>query len=104
MTLLTCGADKPDPAPAPKSTNAPPPVVKNVSTNSLPSGNLITFSARDISLQEALSIITKLTGTKVQVKDNVIMIVPKNAPDDEIKTKMYDVLPSIEPKAESLRR
>ncbi|MDD5522275.1 MAG: hypothetical protein PHI84_15770 [Kiritimatiellae bacterium] len=53
---------------------------------------LVTFSARGISLLEALKIVTNVTRLKYRIEGNVVMIVPQNAADAEIITRMYDVM------------
>lgn len=59
---------------------------------------LITFSARYISLLEALKIVTNVSNLKWRIEGKVVMIVPKNAPDGDIIIRMYDVLASVEDK------
>jgi len=58
-------------------------------------GPLITFQARDISLLETLKIVTELAGLKCRIQGNVVIIVPKDAPDGEIIHKTYDVQSSF---------
>jgi general secretion pathway protein D len=55
----------------------------------------ITFSARHISLLEALKIVTEVAKLKYRVEDQVVMVVPVNAADGEIIVRTYDVLPSF---------
>jgi general secretion pathway protein D len=55
----------------------------------------ITFSARHISLLEALKIVTEVAKLKYRVEDQVVMVVPLLAPDGEIIVRTYDVLPSF---------
>lgn len=52
---------------------------------------LITFSARYISLYEALRLVTQIAGLKFRVEGSVVMIVPLNAPDGDIIHRSYDV-------------
>ena len=59
---------------------------------------LITFSARYISLLEALRIVTEVAYLKYRIEGSVVMIVPHNAPDGAIFVRMYDVLPAVEEK------
>ncbi len=54
--------------------------------------SLVTFSARDITLKEALDITADVAGMKYNIgKDGQIVISPKNAAEGEIVTKMLDV-------------
>ena len=55
----------------------------------------ITFQARNISLLETLKIVTELANLKYRIQGNVVMIVPKDAPDGEVIHKMYDVQSSF---------
>ena len=57
---------------------------------------LITFSARHISLLEALKIVTRVANLKYRIEGTVVMILPWDAPIGEIIVRMYDVLPSVE--------
>ncbi len=63
---------------------------------------LITFSARHISLLEALKIVTKVSNLKYRVEDSVVMILPWDAPDGDIIVRMYNVLPSVEERLTSV--
>jgi len=63
---------------------------------------LITFSARYISLFEALKIVTSVANLKHRIEGRVVMIVPQNAPEGDIIVRMYDVLPSVEEKIPQL--
>lgn len=56
---------------------------------------LITFSARFISLFEALKIVTEVAGLKYRVDKSVVMIIPLDWPDGDIIRRMYSVQPSI---------
>ncbi|MGQ9661677.1 MAG: hypothetical protein ACUVWX_04960 [Kiritimatiellia bacterium] len=64
---------------------------------------LITFSARQISLEEALKIVCQLAGLKYRIEGNVVLVVPQNAPDGPIVIRWYDVLPVIEEKVRSIQ-
>jgi len=59
---------------------------------------LITFTARYISLLEALKIVTQVANLKYRIEGSVVMIVPFNAPEGDIVVRMYDVLPAVEEK------
>ena len=56
---------------------------------------LITFSARDITLLEALKLVAKVANLKYRIEGSVVMIVPANAPEGEILIRMYNVLPTV---------
>jgi general secretion pathway protein D len=56
---------------------------------------LVTFSARYISLLEALNIVTKVAGLKYRIESSVVMIVPLDTPEDVLIHGMYDVLPTF---------
>lgn len=58
-------------------------------------GDTITFSARYISLKDALKIVTDLVGLKYRVEGRVVMILPLDAADGDIINRMYDVLPTL---------
>jgi hypothetical protein len=55
----------------------------------------VTFSAKQISLKEALDIVTRLTGTKYRIEGSTVMVVPQDAADDKIAVRMYNVLPNV---------
>ncbi len=64
---------------------------------------LITFRAREISLLEALRIVTDVANLKFRVDGNVVMILPYNAPDAMIIHRMYDVLPTMTERIATVR-
>ncbi len=55
---------------------------------------LVTFTALDISLMEALDIVVDVADLKYRIRGNVVMVVPRDAPAGDIVHRMYDVLPS----------
>ncbi len=55
----------------------------------------VTFTARYITLKQALEIITQVAGLKYHIEGNVVMIVPKDAIIDRIIHRMYPVEPSL---------
>lgn len=55
---------------------------------------LVTFSALDVTLREALEIVVEIAGLKYRIRGNVVMVLPIDAPEGEIEHRMYDVLPS----------
>lgn len=56
---------------------------------------LITFTARQISLYEALKIVTQVARLKHRIEGTVVMIVPEDAPMGAVIHRMYDVLPTV---------
>jgi len=64
---------------------------------------LITFRAREISLLEALRIVTDVANLKFRVDGNVVMVLPFNAPESTIVHRMYDVLPTVIERIQSIR-
>jgi len=72
-------------------------------TNRVSDGPLITFSARHLSLEEALKIVTQSAGLKYRVQGNVVMVVPVSAPDGPIVHRFYDVLPTFPDKIGQLQ-
>jgi hypothetical protein len=91
----------PTPAPAAKKEvnfvlNLRSGATSDVTEASMP---LLTFKARDISLLEALNMVTQLSGLKYRVEGHVVMIVPVGAPDGPIVTRSYAVMPSVSDKA-----
>ncbi len=63
---------------------------------------MITFSARYISLLEALDLVTSVADLMYRVRGSVVMIVSKNAPPGPIIHRMYDVLPSLSTKVATM--
>ncbi len=59
---------------------------------------LITFSARYLSLLEALKTVTSVANLKYRIEGSIVMIVPYNYPEGEIVVRMYNVLPDVEVK------
>ncbi|HAS81251.1 MAG TPA: hypothetical protein DCS43_00875, partial [Verrucomicrobia bacterium] len=56
--------------------------------------SLITFSALDITLKEALDIVVEMGKLKYLVRGNAVMVMPVNAPSGDIEHRWYDVLPT----------
>jgi len=65
---------------------------------------LITFKARDISLFDALKIVTEVSQTKFRVEGNVVMVMPVDAPIGKFDTRSYDVLPTLSSKVEQIKQ
>jgi general secretion pathway protein D len=58
-------------------------------------GTPITFSARFVSLWEALKIVTEVAGYKSRIRGNVVMVMPANMTDEVMETRSYTVLPTL---------
>jgi len=56
---------------------------------------LITFSALDVTLKEALDIVVDLSRLKYRIRGSVVMIVPEDVAETDIIHRMYDVLPTV---------
>jgi len=57
---------------------------------------LITFSANDITAQEALDIVTDITNTKYIINDEgKVIILPRSAACGEIETQIFSVDPAV---------
>lgn len=65
---------------------------------------LITFRARHISVLEALNIVTQIAGLKYRIEGNIVLVMPKNAPDDTIRVRTYNVKPTIGDRIQKLRK
>lgn len=61
----------------------------------------ITFKANDVSLLEALTVVTQVAGLKFRIEGNVVFIVPHDAPNGPIVQRSYPVLPTV---SEKVRR
>lgn len=55
----------------------------------------ITFSARFITLYDALKVITELRSLKYRVEGDLVIVVPKDAPEGEIIVRPYTVNPNF---------
>lgn len=62
----------------------------------------VTFTARQISLQETLRIVTELTNLRYRLRGNVVFVEPRDAPDGEITVRVYDVMPTIKERIRDL--
>ncbi len=65
---------------------------------------LVTFSALDITLKEALDIVVDVSGLKYRIRGSVVIILPKNAAEGEIEHRMYDVLSTAITRLQDLSR
>ena len=63
---------------------------------------LISFSARYLSLLEALKAVCDISNLKSRIEGNIVMIVPINAPEGSIVHRMYDVLSTVNDRIISL--
>ncbi|MDD5705536.1 MAG: hypothetical protein PHR35_06390, partial [Kiritimatiellae bacterium] len=64
----------------------------------------VTFSARYVTLYDALKIVTDVAGLKFRVRGTVVMVMPINVPDMDLVTRSYTVLPSLKVVASSAAR
>lgn len=55
----------------------------------------ITFSARYISLFDALKIVMEYANLKYRIEGNIVMIVPEAAPESKVMHRWYNVLPTV---------
>jgi hypothetical protein len=55
----------------------------------------ITFTVRQISLFDALGLVTELADLKFRVRGRIVMVVRKDEPDDDIVDRRYDVSPKM---------
>ena len=55
---------------------------------------LVTFSALDISLKDALDYSVDIAGLKYLIRGSAVMVMPRDAAIGAIEHRMYDVLPS----------
>ncbi|MFO7534473.1 MAG: hypothetical protein R6X19_02100 [Kiritimatiellia bacterium] len=91
--ILNLGLTAPAAAPSSLDPFAPAPTAGTGSSMSgIPE---ITFTARYISLLQAVKIITQVAGLKYRVEGKIVMIVPSDAPDQDIEHKWYSVEPTF---------
>ncbi|MEI6210270.1 MAG: hypothetical protein WCR06_01465 [bacterium] len=64
----------------------------------------ITFTARNISVFEALRLITEIQGVKYSVRGNVVTLLQRDAPEDELVCRFYIVMPSVIERTTALAR
>ena len=82
---------------------SPPFSPENISTNvhivanSIPSSlpQICAVTARFINMYDAIKLVCDVTGMKLRIRNNIIMIVPLDDPDSELLTRSYYVPPSL---------
>ncbi|MCX5728004.1 MAG: hypothetical protein NTZ28_04055, partial [Nitrospirae bacterium] len=55
----------------------------------------ITFTARNISVFEALRLITGIQAVKYSARCNVVTLLHRDAPEDELVIRRYTVMPNV---------
>ncbi len=91
FVLKTAGGSAP--AAAPVSLD---PFAAAVSSGSDMSGGVpITFTARFVTLFDALKTVMDVSNMKFRIKGNIVTIMPANFPDTDIITRSYNVLPTL---------
>ena len=73
-------------------------------TESASSGGVppVTFKATSMNLYEVLQVITDISGLKFRIRSNIVMIMPQDMPTEDMISKTYTVLPSIEERASGI--
>jgi general secretion pathway protein D len=64
----------------------------------------ITFSARFVTLYDALKTVMDVSNMKFRIKGNIVTIMPMNIPDDILITRSYNVLPTLTERVLSTHR
>jgi general secretion pathway protein D len=62
----------------------------------------VTFKATSMNLFEVLQVITDISGLKFRIRGNIVMIMPQDMPTEDMVSKTYTVLPSIEERASGI--
>ena len=62
----------------------------------------VTFKATSMNLYEVLQVITDISGLKFRIRGNIVMIMPLDMPTEDMVSKTYTVLPSIEERASGI--
>jgi len=103
--ILKIGSDKADAAP----TSAPDPWGGLDDGAGLDAGGsdgsgevLVTFSALDMTLEDALKVVVEYANLKYIIRGNLVKIMPSNWATGEIEHRMYDVLSSAISRFEEL--
>jgi hypothetical protein len=56
----------------------------------------ITLSARNITLLDTLNTLTTIAALKYRIADSTVIVSPRHVADDEIITRRYDCLPTVQ--------
>jgi general secretion pathway protein D len=64
----------------------------------------ITFSARYVTLYDALKTVMDVSNMKFRIKGNIVTIMPMNIADDILITRSYNVLPTLTERVLSTHR
>ncbi len=64
----------------------------------------ITFSARFVSLWDALKIVTEVANFKFRIRGNVVIVMPLNVTDENMETRSYTVMPNVIERATGVAR
>ncbi|HOE61174.1 MAG TPA: hypothetical protein PK576_05960, partial [Kiritimatiellia bacterium] len=89
-------------APGATAAQAAPAVAEDPFAPAAPAGAasgvpaIPALSARFINLFDALKLVCDVTGMKFRIRGNIVMIVPVNDPDDELVTRSYNVLATLQ--------
>jgi len=68
-------------------------------------GGNITFTARFVSLWDALKIVTgDVANFKFRIRGNVVIVMPVNVTDESMETRSYTVMPNVIERATGLGR
>ncbi|MBM4164064.1 MAG: hypothetical protein FJ222_06455, partial [Lentisphaerae bacterium] len=85
-----------------------PDVFSPAATGGSPTAGLgsgpITFSARYVTLYDALKTVMDVSNMKFRIKGNIVTIMPMNVPDDVLITRSYNVLPTLTERVLSTHR
>jgi len=55
----------------------------------------VTMNARNISMLEALKIVTDLIGYKFRIHGNVVFIMPTGMPESDLESRTYTIFPTL---------
>ena len=66
--------------------------------------NRVTFTARYVSLYDALKIITEVANLKCRVRGDAVMLVSHDAPAGEFVVRRYNVMPNVFDRATAVAR
>jgi len=101
--VLKHGGGTSGPVAAPAASNDPFAAAASTDNSAgAGSGAPITFSARFVSLWEALKIVTEVGGFKFRVKSNLVIIMPSSMPETDLETRSYTVMPTLSERVASV--